>query len=171
MGFSRQEYWSGLPFPSPVDQILSDLSTVTHPSWVTDSWNVDVHSSHLLFDHFQFTLIHRPNIPCSYAILFFTTSNLASITSPIHNSVLFLLWLHPFILSGVFLHWSPVAYWAPSDWGVHLSVSYLFAFSYCLWGSLGKNTEVVCDFLLQWTTFCQNSPPWPALGGPTQHGL
>ena len=34
MGFSRQEYWSGLPFPSPVDHILSDLSTITHPSWV-----------------------------------------------------------------------------------------------------------------------------------------
>ena len=25
MGFSRQEYWSGLPFLSPVDHILSDL--------------------------------------------------------------------------------------------------------------------------------------------------
>ena len=35
MGFSRQEYWSGLPFPSPVDHILSELSTITHPSWVT----------------------------------------------------------------------------------------------------------------------------------------
>ena len=35
------------------------------------------------------------------------------------------------------------------------SVSYLFAFSYCSWGSEGKNTEVVCHFLLQWTTFCQ----------------
>ena len=34
MGFSRQEYWSGLPFPSPVDYILSDLSTMTCPSWV-----------------------------------------------------------------------------------------------------------------------------------------
>ena len=34
MGFSRQEYWNGLPFPSPVDYILSDLSTMTHPSWV-----------------------------------------------------------------------------------------------------------------------------------------
>ena len=34
MGFSRQEYWSRLPFPSPVDHILSDLSTMTHPSWV-----------------------------------------------------------------------------------------------------------------------------------------
>ena len=34
MGFSRQEYWSGLPFPSPVDHVLSDLSTMTCPSWV-----------------------------------------------------------------------------------------------------------------------------------------
>ena len=34
MGFSRQEYWSGLPFPSPVDHILSELSTMTHPSCV-----------------------------------------------------------------------------------------------------------------------------------------
>ena len=33
-GISRQEYWSGLPFPSPVDHILSDLSTMTRPSWV-----------------------------------------------------------------------------------------------------------------------------------------
>ena len=33
MGFSRQEYWSGLPFPSPVDHTLSDLSTMTRPSW------------------------------------------------------------------------------------------------------------------------------------------
>ena len=34
MGFSRQEYWSSLPFPSPVDHILSELSTMAHPSWV-----------------------------------------------------------------------------------------------------------------------------------------
>ena len=34
MGFSRQEYWSGLPFPSPVDHILSDLSPMTCRSWV-----------------------------------------------------------------------------------------------------------------------------------------
>ena len=34
MGFSRQEYWSRLPFTSPVDHILSDLSTMTRPSWV-----------------------------------------------------------------------------------------------------------------------------------------
>ena len=34
MGLSRQEYWNGLPFSSPVDHILSDLSTMTCPSWV-----------------------------------------------------------------------------------------------------------------------------------------
>ena len=40
-------------------------------------------------------------------------------------------------------------------------------FSYCSWGSQGKNTELVCHSLLQWTTFCQTSPPmtrrlgWP----------
>ena len=34
MGFSRQEYWSGLPLPSPVDLILSELSTMTRLSWV-----------------------------------------------------------------------------------------------------------------------------------------
>ena len=35
------------------------------------------------------------------------------------------------------------------------------------WGSQGKNTEVACHSLLQWTTFCQTSPPWPVrLGWP-----
>ena len=67
----------------------------------------------------------------------------------------------------LFLHWSPVAYWAPTDLGVPLSVVYHFAFSYCSWGSQGKNTEVICHSLLQWTTFYQTSPPWPAcLGWP-----
>ena len=56
----------------------------------------------------------------------------------------------------LFLHYSPVAYWAPTTWGVHLSVSYLFAFSYCSWGSQGKNTEVACHSLLQWTRFCHD---------------
>ncbi|KAF7245612.1 Doublecortin domain-containing protein 1 [Varanus komodoensis] len=35
MGFSWQRYWSGLPFPSPVDHFLSELSAMTCPSWVT----------------------------------------------------------------------------------------------------------------------------------------
>ena len=32
MGFSRQEDWSGLLFPSPVDRVLSELSTIAHLS-------------------------------------------------------------------------------------------------------------------------------------------
>ena len=33
------------------------------------------------------------------------------------------------------------------NWGVPLSESYNFAFSYCSWGSQGKNNEVVCHLL------------------------
>ena len=34
MRFSRQKYWSGLPFRSPVDHVLSEVSTMTHLSWL-----------------------------------------------------------------------------------------------------------------------------------------
>ena len=34
MEFSRQEHWSGVPFPSAVNHILSELFTMTHPSSV-----------------------------------------------------------------------------------------------------------------------------------------
>ena len=34
MGFFRQEYWSGLPFPSQADLVLSELFSMTCPSWV-----------------------------------------------------------------------------------------------------------------------------------------
>ena len=33
-GFSRQEYRSGLPFPSPMDHVLWELSIMNRPSWV-----------------------------------------------------------------------------------------------------------------------------------------
>ena len=38
-------------------------------------------------------------------------------------------------------------------------------FSCCSWGSQGKNAELVCHCLHKWTTFCQNSPPWPVCLG------
>ena len=38
MGFSRQEYWSGLPFPSPVEHVLSELSTMTCVGWPYVAW-------------------------------------------------------------------------------------------------------------------------------------
>ena len=34
MRFSQQVYWGGLPFPPPVDHVLSELSAMTSPSWV-----------------------------------------------------------------------------------------------------------------------------------------
>ena len=46
-------------------------------------------SCRLPFVHFQFALIHGPNIPGAYAILLFTALDLTSITSHIHNWVSF----------------------------------------------------------------------------------
>ena len=34
MGFSRQECWSGLPFPCPADHVLSELSIMNCPNWM-----------------------------------------------------------------------------------------------------------------------------------------
>ena len=48
------------PFPVHFSSLISKMSMFTH---------------HLLFDHFQFILIHRPNIPSSYAVLLFTASD------------------------------------------------------------------------------------------------
>ena len=42
-------------------------------------------------------------------------------------------------------------------WGVHHSVSYLLVFSYYSRSSQGKNVELVCHSLLQWTTFSELS--------------
>ena len=52
MGFSRQEYWSGLPFPSPVDHVLSELFTMTSPSWVA------LHSMAYSFIDLDKALVH-----------------------------------------------------------------------------------------------------------------
>ena len=50
-------------------------------------------------------------------MLLFTASDLASITSHIHNWVSLLLWLHPFILSGVLSPLITSSMWAPTDLG------------------------------------------------------
>ena len=52
-------------------------------------------------------------------------------------------------------------------WGVSLSVSYYFAFSYCSWVSQGKNTEVAWHFLLQWPRYVRPlHHDLPVLGCP-----
>ena len=42
-----------------------------------------------------------------------------------------------------FLHWSPVVYWAPTDWGSSSFSVLFFAFSFCSWGShvLGPSSQ------------------------------
>ena len=125
------------------------------------------------FDHFQFALIHGPDIPGSYAILLFTASDLASITSHMHNLLLFLLWLHLFTLSGVV---SPL---------ISSSIGHIL--------TLGSSSFRVLFFLpfhtvhgvlkariLKWFAIPFSSGPHSVrplhhdlsiLGGPTQHGL
>ena len=49
MRFSRQVYWGGLPFPPPVDHVLSELSSRTCLPWV--ALHSMVHS---------FTELHKP---------------------------------------------------------------------------------------------------------------
>ena len=104
-------------------------------------------------------------IPIQYCSLQHQTLLLSPITST--TGWCFCFGSIPSFFPELFVHWSPVAYGDLLTWGVSLSVSHIFAFSYCLWGSQGKNTEVVCHSLLQWTTCCQTSPPWPiCLGWP-----
>ena len=88
--------------PTVVDiMVILVKFTSFSPFYFVYSLNVNIHSCHLLFDHFQFALIHGPNIPGSYTVLVFTALDFISIISHIHNWVLFLLWLRLFILSGI----------------------------------------------------------------------
>ena len=65
------------------------------------------------------------------------------------------------------LYSSPVEYWESTDlWSSSFSVLYFCLFILFL-GYQSRNAEAVCHSLLQWTTFCQTSPPWPIhLGWP-----
>ena len=66
----------------------------------------------------------------------------------------------------LFLHCSPVAYGHLLTWGVHLSVSYLFAFSYCSWGSQDKKSGLPLpspvDYILS-VFSTMTRPSWVAL--------
>ena len=57
-----------------------------------------------------------------------------------------------------FLRFSPVSYWTPTD----LGGSSFSVISFCFFILfMGFSRQKVCHFLLQWTMFHQNSPPWP----------
>ena len=128
---------------------------------------------HFLFDHFQFALIHGPKIPCSYAILLFTASDLGSITSHIHNWVLFLLWLHPFILSEVV---SPLI--SSSILDTYRPGEFLFQYPIIL--PFHTVHGVLKARILKWFAIPFSTGPHsvrplhhdpPILGGPTWHDL
>ena len=114
----------------------------------------------------QFALIHGPNILGSFEILLFTASEFTPITRYIHNRVLFLLWLHLFILSG---HISPMisssilGTYQPREFTSQCPIFWPF---HTVHGVL-KARILFCPSLLQGKMLCQNSPPWPIhLGWP-----
>ena len=71
----------------------------------------------------------------------------------------------PVLLPRKLLEWRSLVGYSP--WGCKESdtTEWLHFYFHCSWGSQGKNTEVICHSLLQWTSFCQNSPPWPVHHG------
>ena len=75
MGFSWQEYWSGLPFPLAVGHVLSELS-MTHLSWValhgmTDSF-IELHKPL----HHDKAIIHEGvNSSYVYVLLSYTINS------------------------------------------------------------------------------------------------
>ena len=114
-GYSSSSKW----FLCTVVGIIVIWIIFTHssPFEFTDSLNVDVHSCHLLFDHFQFALIHGPTIPGSYAVLFFNASDLTSTTRHIHTGWCFCFGSACLFLMKFFLCSSAVAYLVPTDLG------------------------------------------------------
>ena len=133
---------------------------------------MSIHSCHILFEHFQFTLIHGSNIPCpmQYCSLHI---GLYFITSPIHNWVLFLLWLCLFILFGII---SPLI--SSSILGTYQPEEFIFQCHIFL------PFHTVCGLLkarlMKWFSIpFSNGPRFvrtfhhdPSfLGGPTWHGL
>ena len=91
----------------------------------------------------------------------------------IHNWVSFPLWPRCFILSGTISNCPPLFHRSILDTfqpegAVLIFWCHIFLPFYTVDRVLGgENTGVGCHFLLQWTTFCQNSSLWPiCLGWP-----
>ena len=86
---------------------------------------------------------------------------------PSTTGCLFCFGTIPSFFLKLFLHWSPVVYWAPTNLGSS-SFSILSFCVFILFMGFSRQ-EYWSGFhsLLQWTTFCQMSPPWPVrLGWP-----
>ena len=105
--------------------------------------------------------------------MLFTASDLASITSHIHSWVLLLLWLHPFILSGVI---SPLI--SSSILGTYLPREFLLQYPTIL--PFHTVHGVLKARILKWFAIPFSSGPHsvrplhhdpPILGGSRWHGL
>ena len=119
------------------------------------------------------TTFNLPNISGSYVILLFLALDFTSITSHIHNCVLFLLWLHLFILSGVI---SPL--FSSSILGTYRPGEFIFQRPIFL--PFHTVHWVLKARILKWFAIPFSSGPHSVrplhhnlavLGGPTRHGL
>ena len=132
-----------------------------------------VPSCHLLYDHFQFTLIHGPHIPGSYAVFFFATLDFIFTTRHIHNWVLFLLWFRLFILSGVIsplISSSIMGTFRPGEFIFQCPVFLPF---HTVHGVL--KARILKSFAIAFSSGPHSVRPvhhdLSVLGGPTRHGL
>ena len=100
----------------------------------------------------QFAWIHEPNFPGSYAVLLFTASDLASISSYIHTWVLFLLWLRLFILSEVIS-----LFFSSSTLGTYLPGKFIF--QCCIFLPFHTVHVVVKAWILKWFAILFSSRP------------
>ena len=103
-------------------------------------------------------------VPIQYCSLKLQTLLLSPVTST--TGYCFCFGSIPSFFLELFFHWSPVACWV-SD----LVSSSFSILSFCLFilfmGFSRQEYWSGLPSLLQWTTFCQSSPPWPAhLGWP-----
>ena len=137
MEFSRQEYWSGLLFPSSENK-----------------YTIVEYSCHLLVEHIQFTLIHGPNIPGSYEILFFTASDFTFTTfRHIQIWASYPLWPRLFIPSGAISPLSPSSIWDTCRPGGLIFRCHIFLPFHTVHEVL-EGGILVCHSLFQWTMCC-----------------
>ena len=123
-----------------------------------------------MLGHIQYILIHGPNLPGSYAVLFFIA--LVFFSLPDTSTTKHHFSFGPadsFFLELLVIAYStcPVAYWTPSNLGGSPFGVIYFCLSILFTGFSHKNTRVFCSSLLKWTTFCHCDPS--VLGSPAQH--